>query len=98
MRILGSNDNLKLFFSVLLSFAFFVIMGCESLDTWKKDFSRAVGWEKAEPLETEEVIIGPPLVLPPDYKLTAPKSGRAPEAHANNFPDQDLLDDSLELF
>jgi len=88
------SNCLKPFFGLLVSFAFLLIVGCESLETWKKDFSRAIGLEKPELIE-EDIVIAPPLVLPPDYELMAPESGKAPEAYAKDFPDQDLTDESL---
>ena len=94
MEMIRLSNCLKPFFGLLVSFAFLLIVGCESLETWKKDFSRAIGLEKPELIE-EDIVIAPPLVLPPDYELMAPESGRAPEAYAKDFPDQDLTDESL---
>lgn len=94
MEMIRLSNCLKPFFGLLVSFAFLLIVGCESLETWKKDFSRAIGLEKAELIE-EDIVIAPPLVLPPDYELMAPESGKAPEAYAKDFPDQDLTDESL---
>ena len=94
MEMIRLSNCLKPFFGLLVSFAFLLIVGCESLETWKSDFSRAIGLEKPELIE-EDIVIAPPLVLPPDYELMAPESGRAPEAYAKDFPDQDLTDESL---
>ena len=94
MEMIRLSNCLKPFFGLLVSFAFLLIVGCESLETWKKDFSRAIGLEKAELIE-EDIVVAPPLVLPPDYELMAPESGKAPEAYAKDFPDQDLTDESL---
>ena len=94
MEMIRLSNCLRPFFGLLVSFAFLLIVGCESLETWKKDFSRAIGLEKPELIE-EDIVIAPPLVLPPDYELMAPESGKAPEAYAKDFPDQDLTDESL---
>ena len=90
---------LKLPFTFLLPLTFLITMGCESMSEWKEDFSRAVGWEKAESLEKVEIVIAPPLVLPPNYELKAPESGEAPRQYAEDFPEQSVSDDNYnDLF